>query len=162
SDGKRLVTGDVLGTVTVWQADPVAGWKWERLRTTTPLDQPLAGNDLALAVSPDGRRVAACPASTNTVAVWDLDDGRPAAPLPVPRQEKMRGLAWSRDGRRLAVAFNYAGSGSRKIMRWDVEKGEWERDPWPVSLGHIFMFTFSPDESHIAVGCQEGFGVFDT
>jgi WD40 repeat protein len=160
-DGKRLVTGDVQGTVNVWEPNPAGRWGCTRppLQAPLPPEPPAFGNHLAIAISPGGRQVAACSARGTTV-VWDLADGTRVAELRGPRGEGLAGPAWSPDGRLLAVGYFATGEGESGVLVWDA--AEHRRVDRPLNLGGVFTVAFSRDARSLAVGCNEGFAVFDT
>ena len=79
------------------------------------------GQDVALAVSPDGRWLASTAWSAENVSVWDLADGRLARTLPFRGQRTHSGGAdvqFSRDGRTISVA-SYLGL----VQHWDAASG---------------------------------------
>ncbi len=166
-DRQRLVTGDVQGTVNVWERDPAGTWIWARtFQAALPHEPPLFPNEFALAISPDGREVATCPAAGTALQVWDLADGTLTAELHGPRDEPLRGPAWSPDGRLLAAGYS-AGEDAparfqteeRGILVWDVAKRHCVRSQ-PLNLGLVFTVTFSPDGRLVAAGCTRGSAVF--
>jgi WD40 repeat protein/serine/threonine protein kinase len=161
-DGTKLVSGDVHGIIHSWQLDRARQWTWSReLRANPPLERPFFGTELALAISPDGRQVAACPGRVAAAALWDLAGGRHVRIQARPG-ELLRSIAWSPDSRILVLGANLATAGHRAILRWNVAGGRWMDAPWPINLGHILTVAFSPDGQSIAAGCFEGFAVFDT
>jgi WD40 repeat protein len=162
-DGKKLVTGDVRGQIHVWQGSPSGGWTWVRsLRADPPLDLPLTGTELVLAISPDGRRVAACPARCSSIVVWDLE-GDTTVRMAGPRNKPMRGLTWHRDSRHLAVAYNIGDGGGqgRGVLIGDVVQRRWVHAS-PLNLGHLMAVRFSQDGRWLATGGNQGFAVLDT
>jgi WD40 repeat protein len=163
-DGTKLVSGDVHGVVQVSQRSPAGEWTVPPrvLRAVPPLEHPFAGTELALAISPDGKHIAACPARSTSAVLWDLEDGRNVR-VQSPNGELLRGLAWSPGPELiLALGANLGSTGKRAILRWDVAGGHWIDRPWLLDLGHILAVAYSPDGKLVAVGCYEGFGVYDT
>jgi WD40 repeat protein/serine/threonine protein kinase len=93
----------------------------------------------ALAVSPDGTRVAAMD-SEGTFSLTELRNGREVASLDLLTRSDTRGaLAWSPDGQRLALI-----SEEKNIGLWDTREGQITAR----LSGHterIFSVAFSPD-----------------
>jgi WD40 repeat protein len=81
---------------------------------------PLAGSPLAVAISPDGRRVAAAGRGKtgSVVHIWDAENGAEVHAIPQTAVEDVVALAYSPDGRRLASAGFDA-----KVKLWDAESG---------------------------------------
>lgn len=90
-DGRRLATGNWLGTVRLW--DPVAGGgPLHTLTRPGGTRHPVA----ALAFAPDGARLAAA-GFARRVEVWDTSTGRLLDELP-HRGGLVLGVAFGRDG----------------------------------------------------------------
>jgi WD40 repeat protein len=110
---------------------------------------PLSSHPLAIAVSRDGRWVAAAPSASaggTTVHVWDAASGAEVQVIPQTAGENVTTLSFSPDGRRLAAA----GSGA-KIKIWDTETGL----ELLTLTGHtswIWTMSFSPDGRRILSG----------
>jgi WD40 repeat protein/serine/threonine protein kinase len=102
-DGRRLVSCDIAGNVRVW-----------RLETPEPLVLAGGGAMGAIAVSPDGRLVAAG-SEDPAIRVWNTDD--PGEPLVLRGHSGEVGcLAFSPDGRKIL-----SGSQDRTVRVWNVD-----------------------------------------
>ena len=116
----------------------------------------LPGNDFVfrtgVAVSSDGRRVAAAD-SENNVLLWDTQTGRQIARLVGRHDASVTALVFSPDGRSLASAGN-----EHTVRLWDSENGAALRETIPAGgegLGTddaIVSLAFSPDGHTIAGG----------
>jgi len=99
-----------------------------------------------VAVSPDGRWVAATPSASaggTTVHVWDAASGAEVQVIPQTAGEDVTTLSFSPDGRRLASAGFDA-----KVKVWDTETGL----ELLTLAGHkswIWKMHFSPDGQRI-------------
>jgi WD40 repeat protein len=147
ADGRRLATGRdrrigrgssmlPAGTeIGAIEVSDVAGGK--RLRTFT---QPEAITGLAL--SPDGRRVAAASAD-RSVRAWDIDTGTALMPGRNAHGNDVGVMAFSRDGRWLAT-----GSADHTMQLWDLPSGR------PASLfrhrGPLDAVSFGDSGTQVA------------
>ena len=95
-DGDQLVFVDARGVVQVWNVQQDAG--------VFQLGQPGDFNAPHLALSADGRRLAAL-SESSSVAVWDLPTRRKLLQLPSERNA-VWSLAWNRSGDDLAVGLS--------------------------------------------------------
>jgi WD40 repeat protein len=107
----------------------------------------LPGHPLAVAVSPDGRWVAAAlsrnQSGSSTILIWDAVSGVKVHNIPQTADEDVVTLAFSPDGRRLASAGFAA-----NIKLWDTESGL----ELLTLTGHkswIWIVSFSPDGQRI-------------
>ncbi|WP_225850661.1 hypothetical protein [Streptomyces sp. HPF1205] len=124
-----------------------------------PLSTPLAtgiGGVVSVAVTPDGRTMAAG-SSSNAIQLWDIaDPARPAKLGPAIRvyADITESLAFSPDGRTLA-----AGGNDMTARLWDVTS-----PAHPVPLGEpltgcsdtVGAVAFGPDGRVLAGGCGNG------
>jgi len=140
--GGTIAAIDSKGSLCVWTdlapegrlAVPVVG-----------LEKKLLSFDGAVAVSADGRLVAA--ASDLAVVVWDVAKGRVAATATRPRvstwsrPRRASSAAFSADGTRLAVA------GPESLFVIDTATG---REAWSVVKGPLFeAIAFTPDGARV-------------
>jgi WD40 repeat protein len=110
---------------------------------------PCDGSPLAVAISPDGRRVAAAGKGKtgSVVHVWDAESAVKRHAIPQTATEDVVALAFSPDGRRLASAGFDA-----KVKLWDAESGL-ELLTLSGHTSWIWEVWFSPDGRRI-VSCS--------
>jgi WD40 repeat protein/beta-lactamase regulating signal transducer with metallopeptidase domain len=140
SGGEWLAVGAEDGTVTLWE---VPRWGTHADRPLRTLG-PLAGPVRALALAPDGRRlaVAAGANGTHQVKFWDAADGREVGALAGLDREVLA-VSFSADG--LTLATVQAGGALRL---WDLAARK-ERSRREV--GDARLAAFSRDGTRLAV-----------
>jgi WD40 repeat protein len=140
-DGKVLVTAAYKGKV-VYLHDPGTGAETHNLG---------AGGVVALALSPDGKTVAAL-GQDNLIRLWDTATARELRPLEAPvtfQDGDIAPLAFSPDGKLLAAAL------SDKVIRlWDLTTGK-ERESLKGHGGKVHALAFSPDGKTLASGGRD-------
>jgi WD40 repeat protein len=107
-----------------------------------------AGNVLAVAFSPDGRRLASGD-QNGKIILWDLANGTARATLQ-HHEERILTVTFSPDGHILA-----SGSSDGSIQLWNVEQG----CPIRELVGHeyaVMGMVFTPDGRTIVSGCADG------
>lgn len=116
----------------------------------------------ALAMSPDGKRVASAALGLNVpgggdVAIWDADSGRIVAELSGPPTSDalstIGALSWSRDGRLLASVRH-----NTHIMVWNAETGKAHGEPkgfWPASKKTVLSLRFIDGDRRLAVALAD-------
>jgi WD40 repeat protein len=155
-DGSTLITGDNRGTIKVWQTTPKSQWTTHRTLTIDSAPDPV----VSLAVTPDGKHLAACSANGTAMSVWNLSDGTSEAPFRGSQGERPICLAFSPQANLLAAGcFRQGWQG---ILVWDVGT----RQPKPVvlpSFDRVNQVVFSPDGRYLAATCSDaGIVVYDT
>jgi RNA polymerase sigma factor (sigma-70 family) len=141
-DGKTLATADYLGTV-IYVHDTDKGTETHRLPT---------GKTIALALSADGKRLAAV-GEDNAIRLWDAAKGEELRRIDAPiayQGGEIVPLVFSPDAKTLAAAL------SDKVIRlWDLTTGKeiralkghgGERD------GDVLALAFSPDGKTLVSG----------
>jgi WD40 repeat protein len=134
-DGKRIVSGSIDYTVTVWDAE--TGWE---LRTFREHKGPIN----AMALHPNGK-VFASASWDRTVRLWDIEKGEPIFALPL--EDGAHSVAFSPDGTILA------GMTESVLRLWETATGK-ELRSIPTGKGvnpeYAGGFAFSPDGKTIA------------
>lgn len=144
SDGRRLVTGGVAGSVTIWDVATRAVDR--RLRFEAAV--------FATAISPDGRLLAVLRQADGvrdaTVDVRDLDSG--ATLLTRTVRGGAGDVRFSHDGRALFASGCCRGGST--VASWDARTGarRFER----TSEDHMTAFALLPDSSALLVADEDG------
>jgi WD40 repeat protein/serine/threonine protein kinase len=177
-DGKRLVSGDRGGIIIVWQAIANGKWTPERAISAAPAVVELPQRDVpainSLAVSPDGKQVAASlfysPTAADSwprmIAVWNLGDGTRTASFG-QESEWLFSPTFSPDGKFLAAAYCRT---TREGISVKTEHGVWLRElggsggvrNLPLDTACILKVDFSPDGELLACASGKGLALFDT
>jgi serine/threonine protein kinase len=197
-DGKLLVAGASQGAIQMWSAN--ANGKWIPTRTVAsppmvraytpaaafPYFVPFfdSANISALAISPDGKRLAAtlCYSHSSTpIALWNLADGPATVRLyRAGGFEKYdAGLAFSSDGKTLAASSkSFAESSLRTeepahldklspmpqykhaIALWDLDSQRIKQDLLLDEFSFVHGVAFSRDGRFLACACEAGVAVF--
>jgi WD40 repeat protein len=152
-DGQSLATGSEDKTVVIWGLKP-PGIK-STIKPTTdriPQLQTLRGYDYwvqAIAVSPDGTRVAAA-GDDGSIRLWPQPQAWPTTVPQLLSQHHCRlwALEFSPDGQWLASAGD-----DKNVQLWDVQKrrtiATFPHDDWVRTL------AFSPDGQWLATGSTD-------
>jgi WD40 repeat protein len=133
------------------------GWEWHYLNgqcdTETLTCGPLAGPALAVAYSPDGKRLAAGGAD-RLIHVWDALTGKELFSRRGHGGD-VTSLAFSPDGRRLASGGGTEAGlpGAGEVRLWDAASGkDLQTLPAPAPVKAL---AFGPD-GRLAAGCADG------
>jgi WD40 repeat protein len=164
--GKVLATGDRDGVVRVW--DPALAEPRPRAELkghTGPLARVATNLGVtSLAFSGDGKLLASLSDTDQTIRLWDLSGATPKEKAMIrvsnDPNAQYRRLALSPDGKTLALC----NLPSASLLRlWDLGKDEPSERPFPaLPSSHLAMsVAFSQDGRTVAVGAQDGFGLWD-
>jgi WD40 repeat protein len=141
-DGSRLVSGDSAGIVKIW--DVTTGQERASLWACEP-----GGCLTAIAISPDGARLATAGFLDRSVRFWDAASGEPRGELP-KSGSGVTDLAFSPDGATLALA-----RGDGTIPLWDVARAR-ERGALRTQGRGLQSVAFSSDGRLLVTGGMDG------
>src|SRR5262249_36296423 len=139
-DGKTLVSGGDDHLIRLWD---VAG-----ARELKVLKLEEHGTVSALAISPDGRRLAVAGSRTPLVSLYDLAQATPQAVLR-GHVDRIHTLVFSPDNLLLAT-----GSEDRTVRLWDVESGA-ELQALRGQANRVRCLSFSPDGRMLASAASD-------
>jgi WD40 repeat protein len=150
ADGQRLATASQTSGIKVWSV--AAG------KELCSMEDQRANRgiyaQMALALSPDGQRLAVHDAQGGAIEVWDATTGKELAAAKVIRPGPTANMAWSPDGSRLLTSPSAA---EAAVVVWDAATGEavarLQKENAERALGTA---QWSPDARLVAVAAQEG------
>ncbi|HEY6332280.1 MAG TPA: hypothetical protein VI756_23350, partial [Blastocatellia bacterium] len=147
SDGKRLVAA-VPGKILVWSAVPDLreDVTWPPWNIQNPVDLVFDGNPTKIALSPDGKLLAAGD-DLGKVTIWRDLTLIPGGP--VAAGSKILAFAFSEDGH-LAIANE-----NKEVIWWNAMTGKEETRT--ATTQEVHSLAVSPNSSTIAAGMTDGF-----
>jgi WD40 repeat protein len=139
--GKVLVTAGVDGAIKLWDVDTA------KERITLQAQGPPRGD---IALSADGKTLAASDTEAKTVTVWDVETGKEKATL---KDVKVHRVALSPDGKVLATGTS---GNTLRAQLWDVATGKESVALKVEGLGpFLTALRFSPDGKILAASGYE-------
>ena len=137
-----LASGDSAGVVKLWDvADGRERASWQASRTGTAI--------VAMALSPNGTRLATAGVCDAVARLWDASSGRPCGTV-AGTESSVNGLAFSPDGMLLAVA--------RQDGTAEIRDGSGARELGSIGprAAALQAVIFAPDGRTIATGGADG------
>jgi WD40 repeat protein len=152
-DGSILASGNYGDTVQAWN-----------VATGRPIGHLITPGGLgfsSIAVSPDGKIIAAGALGSGTISLWDLATGRQIGspgnyqPVGAPTTRlatEVGSVAFSPNGKTVA-----SGGSDGSVRLWDTATGQETGPPITASLaGAVNSVAFNPDGKTIASGGDDG------
>jgi WD40 repeat protein len=137
-DGKRIVSGEVGGSLQRWDVSSGRAVGAPMLGHTRTVE--------SVAYSPDGRSIASG-ADDNSIRVWNADTGKRAGPALTGHTSAVLSVAWSHDSRILV-----SGGLDQTIRMWDVASGQQISNSLRGTNAAVTSVALSPDSSRIYYG----------
>jgi WD40 repeat protein/serine/threonine protein kinase len=156
TDGNRMASADLAGTVKLWQANSSSGWICTR---TIPTDRPTIDRRidihqlLMVAFTPDGKSLVTYSSPQPAVVLWNLADGTRTTTLDLPGRGRLNGLALSPDGKLLAAA--YTSEEGHRLLVWELAQHTLTHN-LPSDLGQIYNLAFSNKGQYLAYVGHDG------
>jgi len=135
----NAISSDYGGRIRLW--DSTSGSELGRF-------EDAGGPVWSLALSPDGKTLAAAGYTTNAVTLWDVTTRKKRATL-TGHTDRIWSVAFSPDSRTLA-----SGTNDLTVRLWDVATGN-ERMKIPVPAKFVYALVFSPDGRTLAIGGED-------
>lgn len=132
----NAISSDYGGRIRLWDSN--SGSELGRF-------EDAGGPVWSLALSPDGKTLAAAGYTTNAVILWDVATRKKRAVL-TGHTDRIWSVAFSPDSRTLA-----SGTNDLTVRQWDVATGK-ERMRIPVPAKFVYAIMFSPDGQTLAIG----------
>jgi RNA polymerase sigma factor (sigma-70 family) len=134
-DGKTVIAGDDVHTIHVFDL------KTGKEQRTFGI--PNVDGVAAMAITPDGKRLATRGGGDSFVRLWDVDKGTIERTVDFPEDGAARLLKFTPDGRTLIAGIEDQHTpGRRTIRTWDAATGQagraWTADP---SIGGVFTVS---------------------
>jgi WD40 repeat protein len=131
----KVLTADFGGRIRLWD-QTLSGEPAEFEETDGPL--------WSIALSPDGKTLAAAGYRSNTVILWNVETRKKRCTLS-GHTDRVWSVAFSPDGRTLA-----SGGNDRMVLLWDVENAT-AAGKIPVPVEWVYTLAFSPDGRTLAI-----------
>jgi RNA polymerase sigma factor (sigma-70 family) len=140
ADGRQVFSASGIMDI------PVQAWDARTGERLYELDNNNPNSVIGLALSPDGKLLAACGYNDNTIRLWDLAS-RKEVRVFKGHTVSISTVAWSADGKTLASADWHG----KSPYIWDAATGKerWKKEvhfDWPSDI------ALSPDGKNMAVG----------
>lgn len=138
--------------------DPLPDGAVARLGT---LRMRLTGTATGLAVSPDGKIIAAAGPGDQTIKLWDTTTGKEIWRLQVDPNRWAVALAFSPDGKWLAVGSSIGGAGYQppppsQLLLWDVESGKLLREMNGPVAASVLSVVFADTGKTLVSAAADG------
>ena len=145
-NGVRVVAACPARRMVAWATGHMKVKVWEIVRQQ-PIEFPFMKNSPAVALSPDGKQIAA--AVDYGVKVYAIDKKQLRFELK-GHKGTVSAVAYSPDGSTIAT-----GSWDMTVKLWDAATGR-ERTTFRWPIGRVYCLAYAPDGLRLAAGGDEG------
>ena len=119
---------------------------FERVQKIIEMGSPV----MAVAFSPDGRRLASSNLTDQMLWLWDAQTGHPIGAALKGHTQPVTSVAFSPNGRLLT-----SGSEDHTLRLWDAQTGEPVETPLKGHKGRVTSISFSPNSHRLASGSDD-------